>query len=113
MQRFSLPRLLVLAALLITLAVLQAHLWFGNGGRRDVGLLRAQVQQLKAENAALGQRNELMAADVNDLKHGTDEVEEIARKDLGMVRSNETFYQVLGSRPTNAKTNEVERGSSQ
>lgn len=109
MQRLSPVRLLALVMLLAAFVVLQVHLWFGSGGRREVSRLRVQVEQLKAENAVLQQRNELMAADVNDLKHGTDEVEEIARKDLGMIRSNETFYQVLGSRPANMKQNEVER----
>ncbi|MGB2059122.1 MAG: septum formation initiator family protein [Alcanivorax sp.] len=36
-----------------------------------------------------------MAADVRDLKRGTEAVEEIARKDLGMIRDGETFFLIL------------------
>ena len=92
---------LALLALLAALVVLQARLWFGTGSIRDGVLLERQVAALKAENAKLTERNDLMAADVQDLKHGTDEVEEIARKDLGMIKRNETFYQILdGDKPT-------------
>ena len=50
---------------------------------------------LKESNAKLAERNRLMAADVNDLKQGTEAIEEIARKDLGMVRKGETFFLIL------------------
>ena len=57
--------------------------------------LRKDVAVLKESNAKLAERNRLMAADVNDLKQGTEAVEEIARKDLGMVRKGETFFLIL------------------
>ena len=51
-----------------------------------------------AENAALVGRNAELAAEVRDLKKGVTALEERARSDLGMIASNETFYQVVPPR---------------
>ena len=82
----------LLAVLLLMLLLLQGRLWFGEGSLRHVLTLEEDVATLEAENATLRARNELMAADVRDLKEGLDAVEEVARKDLGMVREGETFF---------------------
>jgi len=36
-----------------------------------------------------------LAAEVRDLKQGTEAVEERARYELGMIRGDEVFYQVV------------------
>ena len=40
-----------------------------------------------------------LAADVEDLKTGTDAIEEKARGELGMIKPGETFYQVVEDDP--------------
>ena len=65
------------------------------GSLRHVSTLEKDVSVLRENNAKLSERNRLMAADVNDLKQGTEAVEEIARKDLGMIRDGETFFLIL------------------
>jgi cell division protein FtsB len=87
------PRHQVLLALLaLALVLLQARLWIGEGSLRHVAQLRDEVEILKKENERLRERNALITADVESLKTGLDTVEGIARKDLGMIRSDETFY---------------------
>lgn len=86
---------MVLAVLALTLLVLQVRLWFGEGSLRHVAALKQQVETLTDDNAELAERNRLMAADVRDLKEGTEAVEEIARKDLGMIRDGETFFLIV------------------
>ena len=81
--------------LVIVLIALQVHLWTGQGGMRDVWRLQQQVEQQKAENAQLKKRNETLSAEVDDLKHGDEAVEERARSELGLVKPGETFYQVV------------------
>ncbi len=83
---------LLLAGLL---AWLQYTLWFGTGGSHEVEALRAQVERQSAENLQLQQRNEALAAEVEDLKAGGAAVEERARSELGMVKPGETFYRVV------------------
>jgi cell division protein FtsB len=83
------------AGLLILLVLLQYRLWFGDGGMREVGQLRAQIETQRQENESLRERNRTLAAEVQDLKKGTIAIEERARTDLGMIGKSETFYQVV------------------
>ncbi|MFI4970732.1 MAG: cell division protein FtsB [Lysobacterales bacterium] len=82
-------------ALLIVLIALQVHFWTGRGGMREVWHLQQQVAEQKAENAQLKKRNETLSAEVDDLKHGDEAVEERARSELGLLKPGETFYQVV------------------
>jgi cell division protein FtsB len=81
--------------LLILLIALQVHLWTGHGGMREVWHLEQQVEEQKAENAQLRKRNETLSAEVDDLKHGNEAIEERARSELGLLKPGETFYQVV------------------
>ena len=92
--------LLLLLALL--LAGLQYTLWLGSGGEREVADLRQQVATQEAENLRLHERNDALAAEVEDLKSGEAAVEERARSELGMVKPGETFYRVVEGAPSGA-----------
>jgi cell division protein FtsB len=91
MRRFG----ILLVVLLALLGWLQYRLWFGNGGQREVAALQAQVQRQARDNAGLKQRNDALAAEVEDLKSGEAAVEERARSELGMIKPGETFYRVV------------------
>lgn len=95
---------LLLAALL---AWLQYAMWFGTGGHHEVDALRAQVEQQRAENQQMQQRNEALAAEVDDLKSGGAAVEERARSELGMVKPGETFYRVVDGSPSPTAADKV------
>lgn len=92
-------RQVLLAFLALVLLGLQGRLWLGEGSLRHVASLEKQVAALEEENRKLAERNDLMAADVQDLKSGLDTLEEIARKDLGMIREGETFFLVIEDQP--------------
>ena len=81
--------------LLVLLILLQAKLWLGDGGVQDVRELEQTVETQAVENRSLQERNQALMAEVEDLKEGQDAIEERARTDLGMVREDETFYQVI------------------
>lgn len=84
-----------IAALAAVLLVLQYQLWIGHGSARDVWRLKQAVAAQRSENAALQQRNRALEAEVRDLKSGLAAVEERARRELGMIRAGEIFYQVV------------------
>ncbi|WP_343226726.1 cell division protein FtsB [Luteimonas sp. 8-5] len=86
---------IVLLLLLVLLGWLQYRLWFGSGGQREVAQLESQVRQQARDNAGLQQRNDALAAEVEDLKSGEAAVEERARNELGMIKPGETFYRVI------------------
>jgi len=83
-----------LALVLGTLIILiQYPLWFGKGGWLRAWDVDRQVSSQKAKNSELERRNAHLAAEVRDLKTGTEAIEERARQELGMVRPDEVFYQ--------------------
>ena len=81
--------------LLVLLIALEIKLWAGEGGMRDVWRLQHRLAEQKAQNQALKQRNDKLAAEVHDLKNGTGAIEERARSELGLIKPGETFYQVV------------------
>ena len=86
----------ILAAILGALILLvQIPLWFGKGGWLRAWQLDEIVLKEKEKNMQLERRNAGLAAEVKDLKTGTDAVEERARYELGMVKKDEVFYQVV------------------
>ena len=82
-------------ALLVLLFALQSKLWMGEGGWREAKQLQHTVNEQRAENARLQQRNDALSAEVEDLKSGETAVEERARSELGMIKPGETFYRVV------------------
>ena len=82
-------------ALAVVVVLLQYRLWVSQDGVREISRLEAEVAQQRIDNEARAQRNEELAAEVRDLKKGVTALEERARSDLGMIASNETFYQVI------------------
>ena len=87
------------AILALALFGLQYRLWLSDDGVNEVRRLETAVIAQERENAQLEARNAQLAAEVENLKKGLDAVEERARSDLGMVRANETFYQVVTPAP--------------
>src|SRR5262245_11061002 len=86
----------ILAGLLFAvLLVLQYRIWASPGGMREVWRLERAIEAQTDENSRLAKRNRALAAEVRDLKEGRTAIEERARTDLGMVKSNETFFQVV------------------
>ena len=96
----------LLALLLILLLLLQFKMWFGEGGYRDVMRLSQRVEEQAQENEALAQRNRELQAEVEDLRQGLQAIEERARSELGMIKENEEFYQVVPGRKNGGEKQE-------
>jgi cell division protein FtsB len=86
----------ILGALLAALIVLiQYPLWLGKGSWLRASDMDRQVEAQRAKNRQLETRNAALAAEVHDLKQGTEAIEERARAELGMLRPDEVFYQFV------------------
>ena len=96
---------LITAILLIFLLLLQYRLWFGKNSVPDYLALEEEVSRQMANNNKLKQRNKLLYADTDDLKSGTEAIEERARHELGMIKQGETFFRVI----PNDKSDKKER----
>ncbi len=74
---------------------LQYHLWLGKGSYQEYNTLKQIIEQQQQQNTALKIRNDMLAAEVADLKDGFEAIEERARLELGMIKRGEVFYQIV------------------
>ena len=87
----------VLAGVLVALILaIQYPLWLGKGGWLRVWDVDRQLETQSAKGERLESRNGALAAEVKDLKQGTEAIEERARYELGMVKNDEVFFQLPG-----------------
>jgi len=86
---------IVLIALVLLFLVLQYELWFSKGGVRTALHLKTNIAKQEKQNQKLQIHNKAVHADIVDLRHGNQAVEERARNELGMVKKGETFYRVI------------------
>jgi len=79
----------------ILIVAIQYPLWLGKGGWLRVWDVERQLAGQRAGNAQLEARNGVLAAEVKDLKQGLEAIEERARYELGYVRGDEVFFQIV------------------
>ena len=90
---------IILGALLL---LIQYPLWLGKGGMLRVWEMERQIEVQRETNRKLQMRNAALDAEVSDLKQGLEAVEERARSELGMIRQDEIFFQVMDERRVNS-----------
>lgn len=83
---------ILLIVLVVLLVLVQVRLW---SEVREVRTLRAMVEEQDEQNQQLRERNDALAAEVEDLRAGLDAIEERARAELGLIRDGETFYLIV------------------
>jgi cell division protein FtsB len=80
--------------LITLLLILHGQLWFGRGSMTSVAHLQSQlVAQNQKNQQALNSKYQLLA-EVRDLKEGLEMIEEKARMELGMIKTNEIYVQI-------------------
>ena len=89
------PMKWLMGVLVVATVMLQYRLWLSNNGVREYARMQNAVAQQRDANGQLTIRNHQLSAEVTDLKKGMTALEERARSELGMVTSNETFFQVV------------------
>jgi cell division protein FtsB len=93
---------ILIVVLVLLIVQLQYRLWLGDGSLQQVQEYQQRLDILTKEAKGKKQRNEALLAEVIDLKdfiylrNGAGEaIEERARYELGMIKENETFFQVI------------------
>ena len=82
----------ILAALL---ALFQTQLWTGRGSLPAVREMQQRLDDQQVKNTLAQASNDRQAAEIKDLQEGLVMVEEKARSELGMVKPNEMFVQIV------------------
>ena len=85
-------------ALIALVAVVQAQLWFGGGGKPYAMGLQLQLERQQAANTQARERNGQLEAEVRDLREGLEMIEERARAELGMIKPDEILVLVAPRR---------------
>lgn len=85
----------LLVIFILLLIILQYSLWFGQEGVDKTFLLKKKIAKQQQLNLGLYKKNELLAQQVSRLKHDKSRVETLAREKIGMVKPDETYYQVI------------------
>ena len=86
---------ILIGLLLITLFFLQYHLWFESGGISDMLKLKQTLLKQIKMNEELKQRNDELLFQIQRLQKSEEAVESRARNELGMIKKNETYYQIV------------------
>lgn len=86
---------LIIIGLTVLLILIQYPLWLGKGSWLRVWDLSRQLDSALIKEQELWERNAKLASEVQDLKEGTGALEERARYELGLIKDNEMFVQIL------------------
>ncbi len=98
----------LLSVILVALiGLIQYPLWVGKGSWFRVWEVDRQITAQRDKNATLQARNNALDAEVRSLKQGFEAVEERARSELGMIKQDEIFFQLLESKPAPGRRPEV------
>ena len=95
--------------LILLIAALQYSLWVGKGGWLRVWDIDNKIAEQRRKNDGLTARNAALEAEVRDLKEGFGAIEERARNEMGMIRHDEIFFQVLQEKSGSAAPAAPER----
>ncbi|MDB5853024.1 MAG: cell division protein FtsB [Herminiimonas sp.] len=86
---------LILVCVATMLLLIQYPLWLGKGGWLRAWDLDQQVKMAHRKTDEIKARNAKLNSEVRDLKDGTGAIEERARSELGMIKDDEIFVQIL------------------
>ena len=90
-------RLLLLVIVLACIAI-QIPLRWGGAGYAQVDVLEQQLEAQLQRNKALEARNNAMQAEIDDLRGGTEALEERARAQLNLLGEGEYLIQIVSDK---------------
>ena len=75
--------------------MIQFDIWLRDDGFSRVKELEQMIDSQTEENQKLKLRNEQLEQEIEELKTGTESIEEKARTDFGMIKEGEEFYLIV------------------
>ena len=84
-----------IAILIVFFLIIQFDIWVKDDGLNRVKELQQMIDSQSKENQRLKLRNQQLEREIEELKSGTESIEEKARTDLGMIKEGEEFYLIV------------------
>ena len=81
--------------LLLLIALMQYPLWFSKASWGKVWQVEQDVIAARKNNLDLQNRNNMLEAEVSDLKQGLEAIVDRERSDLGMTKQDEILFQIV------------------
>lgn len=95
---------LLFLILVLVLGLLIKQIWFDtDSGPKQIEELQVKLEALKEQNKKLHQQNDHARQIINGIKHNYSAREELARKHLGLIKEDETFFHVIPSEDSTNK----------
>jgi len=85
----------LIAILIVFFLIIQFDIWVKDDGLNRVKELQEMIDSQSEENQRLKLRNQQLEREIDELKSGTESIEEKARTDLGMIKEGEEFYLIV------------------
>ncbi len=85
----------IILILFIFFIILLYKITLGDASYFKYNQLKENVAILKDENNKFSDKIKLNKAEIENLQTGLNVIEEKARNELGLIKENETFYQIL------------------
>ena len=85
----------ILVILVVFFLMIQFDIWVKDDGLIRVKELQLMIDSQSEENQRLKLRNKQLEREIEELKSGTESIEEKARTDLGMIKEGEEFYLIV------------------
>ncbi len=95
--------------LLILLILAQGALWFGKGGLSDQRELRSRLKEATTKKLALERKNKELKETLDQARSNPEVIEARARMELGFIRPDEMFIQIIPSAELAAKREAAKR----
>ncbi|AFA41064.1 cell division protein [Wigglesworthia glossinidia endosymbiont of Glossina morsitans morsitans (Yale colony)] len=74
---------------------LQSSLWYGKNNIMHLIEVRKEIKIQSEKNLQKKMRNQKLIIEINYLKNKNDAIEERARNELNMIKSNEVYYRII------------------
>jgi cell division protein FtsB len=83
----------ILIPILLLVSVMIFFTFFGDKGLLQVYRLRRELKGIQRANMELQRENERLRAEIDNLRTDKKYIEELARRELGLVKKGEIVYQ--------------------
>ena len=83
----------ILIPILLLVSVMIFFTFFGDKGLLQVYRLRRELKEIESANMELRQENERLRGEIDNLRTNKKYIEELARRELGLVKKGEIVYQ--------------------